>query len=145
MVECPFLNQLSAYHDGELDEAAREQVKQHLLTCPACREELTQLVSLSRLLEENLAFDISPATIAAVHERVDRQPSLGLQHWAEASAAVAATILLVCSLWMSRLPLRNNQLAMPALDSQSMVVSDNSPDGSEAMATLISQDMAGEE
>lgn len=145
MDDCPFLNQLHAYHDGELNEAAQEQVKQHLLTCQGCRDELSQLVSLSRLLEENLAFEISPATVAALHERVDRQPSLGLQHWAEASAAVAATILLVCSLWMSHLPSRNDQAALPVLDSQAMVVSDNTPDGSEAMATLISQELAGEE
>jgi predicted anti-sigma-YlaC factor YlaD len=145
MADCPFTNQVHAYHDGELDQVAQEQVKQHLLACPSCRAELSQLASLSRLLEENLTVEIPPVVRRALHERADRQPTLGLQHWAEASAAVAATILLVCSLWMSHLPSRGGQATLPVWDSQAMVVSDNSPDGSEEMLKWMAQDMAQEE
>ena len=145
MFDCPFTNELHAYHDGELDEVSQGRVKRHLSTCQPCRDELSQLVSLSRLLEENLAIELSPSARQVLHERVNRQPSLGLQHWAEASAAVAATILVVCSLWMSHLPARGGQMALPAWDSQIMAVSDNSPDGSEEMAKWIDQDLAQEE
>jgi anti-sigma factor RsiW len=145
MADCVFANQLNAYHDGELDEAVREQVQAHLATCPSCRAELSQLVSLSKLLEESLAVEITPLTRQALHVRVERQVSLGLQHWAEASAAVAATILLVCSLWISHLPSRPGQAALPVWDSQAMVVPDNSPDGSEEMVKWLAQDLAVEE
>lgn len=145
MGDCPFLGQLHTYHDGELDEIAQDRVQQHLSTCQSCRSELSQLVSLSVLLEENLTIEISPSARQALHERIDRQPSLGLQHWAEASAAVAATILLVCSLWMSHLPSRSGQGAQPVWDAQAMIVSDNSPDGSAEMAKWIAQDLAAEE
>lgn len=145
MADCPFANKVHAYHDGELDQAAQEQVKQHLLACPSCRVELSQLAGLSRLLEENLGVEIPPAVRAALHARVDRQPTLGLQHWAEASAAVAATILLVCSLWMSHLPSRGSQATLPVWDSQAMVVTDSSPDGSDEMVKWMAQDLAGEE
>jgi anti-sigma factor RsiW len=34
---------LSAYLDGELDAAAREQVESHLAACPICAVELESL------------------------------------------------------------------------------------------------------
>ena len=35
MASCPTSQQLSAYHDGELDEALRLEIHRHLPACPA--------------------------------------------------------------------------------------------------------------
>ncbi|MCD6553041.1 MAG: zf-HC2 domain-containing protein [Anaerolineae bacterium] len=44
------IDQLSAYHDGELPSAQQTQVETHLRTCATCRERLAQLQALSALL-----------------------------------------------------------------------------------------------
>jgi len=44
------IDQLPAYHDGELPSAQQAQVETHLRTCAACRERLAQLQALSALL-----------------------------------------------------------------------------------------------
>jgi anti-sigma factor RsiW len=41
---------LSAYKDGELDEALRDQVARHLQVCDACREELRELDQIDLLV-----------------------------------------------------------------------------------------------
>jgi hypothetical protein len=41
---------LQAYHDGQLSERRQAQVKAHLIGCPECQAELTELRSLSNLL-----------------------------------------------------------------------------------------------
>ena len=41
---------LSAYKDGELDEALRDQVSRHLQVCDACREELRALDQIDSLV-----------------------------------------------------------------------------------------------
>ncbi len=41
---------LALYHDGELDQARRQQVEEHLLTCAVCQRELAALKSLNRAL-----------------------------------------------------------------------------------------------
>ncbi len=43
---------LGAYYDGELPEARRQQVEEHLSGCPTCRAELEELRKLSSLLQE---------------------------------------------------------------------------------------------
>jgi anti-sigma factor RsiW len=41
---------LSAYKDGELDEALRDRVSRHLQVCNACREELRELGRIDLLV-----------------------------------------------------------------------------------------------
>lgn len=56
---------LQAYLDGELPVAQKQEVEQHLQSCPRCREQLGRL-------EENLAFARSCLTDYAAH--VSRMP-----------------------------------------------------------------------
>lgn len=48
---------LSPYYDGELDEASRREVEQHLLTCDWCRAALADFEKLSELANELPAID----------------------------------------------------------------------------------------
>lgn len=43
---------LSAYGDGEMDEAGRERIRAHLVVCARCRGEVKSLRRLARLLVE---------------------------------------------------------------------------------------------
>jgi predicted anti-sigma-YlaC factor YlaD len=48
---------LGAHLDGELHRESQQRVKNHLLTCTACQEELASLQSLSDLLQEMPAVE----------------------------------------------------------------------------------------
>ncbi|MBI3819372.1 MAG: zf-HC2 domain-containing protein [Planctomycetes bacterium] len=52
-------SKLSAFHDGELGRSEAEAVREHLLNCQPCRDEVAGLRSISRWLEP-------PAPAAAV-------------------------------------------------------------------------------
>jgi len=54
---------LAAYLDGELKGGARELIRQHLVECQACREQLEKLKETWRLLDE-LEAPIVPRRIA---------------------------------------------------------------------------------
>lgn len=62
---CYSTGTLQAYLDGELPAARRQEVEQHVQSCPRCREQLGRL-------EENLAFARSCLTGYAAH--VSRWP-----------------------------------------------------------------------
>ena len=50
---------LSAYYDGELDAARREQVEAHLNGCAECRRALADLKSLSEALSADAVPELS--------------------------------------------------------------------------------------
>lgn len=50
MNDCIQSQQLSRYHDGQLMPAERQAFAAHLQHCPACRDELAELVAISRAL-----------------------------------------------------------------------------------------------
>jgi anti-sigma factor RsiW len=92
MVACEFSLLLSAYHDGELDEAQQRQVEAHLQTCPACVAELEQWRSLSSLLATS---PVPPASFAFIRRlegsvREPRQLMLlpFVRRWTAAAAAL---------------------------------------------------------
>jgi anti-sigma factor RsiW len=68
------IESLSAYHDGELSSARRQQVEKHLQDCPACRTELEKLASLSALLQAEPLPAQTPA------QRFAAQVQLRLPH-----------------------------------------------------------------
>lgn len=60
-MSCPeFRTRLSAYHDGELDAADRDEVTDHLAGCPACRAYLDELGRLSDVLQQGRQTRLSP-------------------------------------------------------------------------------------
>ena len=65
---------LSAYHDGELRGSRLQEVESHLAECGFCQAELKSLESLSRLLDEVPAPELSSP------ERFASQVNLRLPH-----------------------------------------------------------------
>jgi len=109
MNECKHAERLGAYHDGELSAAARAEMEQHVRQCPACVAELERLGRLSQLLSEAAAPKMSPAALRRLHQRVDAARLADLWRVAEVCGAIAASILLVCCIWIAK--------ARPAVDA----------------------------
>ncbi len=100
MNECENAQQLSAYHDGELPAAARAEFEEHLRQCSSCASELAYLRELSRLLGGLAEPKISSHALHRLHRGADDASQVGIWRIARMVTAVAATILLVCSVWM---------------------------------------------
>jgi anti-sigma factor RsiW len=95
---------LIGYLDGKAAPAARRQVEEHLAACPACRERAEQFSALWRTLDEVPGLSPSPSFDAAVRQRVAAEPHrAGWWSWVTPSPrlAVAATVLVVFSVWLS--------------------------------------------
>lgn len=103
MIECKFANQISAYHDGELDEPFRAEMEGHLSDCPLCKAELARLERLSLLVRTAGWPEMSQETMEHLHQSVSLLPQAGLWHMAEAFAVAAAAILLLSSIWLWRI------------------------------------------
>lgn len=92
---------LTLFYYGELEEAERLRVANHLQQCGACRQELAQLRTTLDLLPRK-EQKISPSELHAFNQRVSRRlrpaqrnafgPALG---W---SLATATTVLLLVTL-----------------------------------------------
>jgi len=104
MSECEHAARVSAYHDGELSAAAADEVQRHLRGCPECAAELERLRALSGLLASASRPAMDRSAMARLHRRVDLLPRAGLWRMAEALAAVAAVILLACTVALVSLP-----------------------------------------
>ena len=91
---------LSAYLDGELDEAERLQVEQRLQQDPEARELLSQLQSASEsvacLPKHGLGSDLREEILSrAIVERREDLPEVSTyRRWVYAAAAIAAALLL---------------------------------------------------
>lgn len=103
-------DQLQLFLDGELAEAAQEEVQAHLEECPACRQELQQLAQVISVLDETIAPQPGPPgwTAAVLQAVREYGPLTGwrgrLRRWTRGDwlrlyleTAVAA---LLCWLWV---------------------------------------------
>ena len=101
MNDCRQAERLGAYHDGELPATARAGVERHIGQCPECAAELRRLRKLSQLLVTASARPkLSPAALARLHDGIDTIPLADLRRLAEVCGAIAASILLVCTIWL---------------------------------------------
>ena len=104
MSTCKYHELLGAYYDGELDAKTHVALEDHLDDCPSCMAELNRIRRLSQLLRDLPRPQASAEAVARFHTVVDRAPSTVLQHMAEALTAAAAAILLLCGVWLWKLP-----------------------------------------
>jgi len=102
MSECERAQRLSACHDGEVSEAERASLEAHLHQCPACASELARLGKLSHLLSTAPRPEMSAEALARLHRAADDMYMADLGRMAKALMAVAASILLVCAVWLWR-------------------------------------------
>jgi anti-sigma factor RsiW len=95
------LENLTLFHYGELEEAERLRVENHLQQCVACRRELEQLRStLAKLPPEEREF--SAEELRAFHQRLNRRlgsrQRLPLRPAVGWSLAAATAVLLLVTL-----------------------------------------------
>ena len=100
MNECEYGQRLSAYHDGEVTPKERQAIEDHLGGCPACAAELKRLRRLSGAFASSGRPQLSPEAAARLHRTVDRLSMADLERTARTLLAVAASILVVCGVWL---------------------------------------------
>jgi len=102
MNECERAQRLSAYHDGEISEAERVSLEAHLEGCPACAAERNRLRRLSDLLSAAPRPEMPADALGRLHRAADDVAMADLGRMAKTLMAVAASILLVCAVWIWR-------------------------------------------
>jgi anti-sigma factor RsiW len=112
MNDCSFQPQLSAYYDGELSDAQRTQIEEHIAHCPACAAELRSYGKLSAALSSQLPAPMPRQALDRLRINVRREAQ---QHWwryagaqfdrtVRRVTAVAAVILVGASAAFFMLP-----------------------------------------
>jgi RNA polymerase sigma-70 factor (ECF subfamily) len=102
MNECQQSEKVSAYHDGEMPAALRQEMERHLEQCPRCQAELEELRELSASLGTLPIPQASPAVLARMHRQVDQLAARSIYRLMEAGAAIAAAVLIVCMVGLLR-------------------------------------------
>jgi anti-sigma factor RsiW len=100
MAVCPFNEQISAFHDGEVDHVRRAEIEQHLRDCPSCAAELDRLQAMSRLLMAAPSARLSQIGLHRLHRRMDQAMEEGLLRFVRVFNAVAACVLVAGSAWL---------------------------------------------
>jgi len=101
---------LTAYIDGELDESAARQLKNHLETCDPCRAEYEELRDSATFVSEHAAeLEPVPEIWNNLRSRIAELPApagssgvsrlLVMNRWAAMLATVAAMVVLALGLW----------------------------------------------
>jgi anti-sigma factor RsiW len=99
MSACDFLPRLDAYYDGAVRIEEQRQIEAHLDTCAQCRQELASLEALSKRLAMAQGPELSAPMIGRLRESIDAQSSRGLLRTARTLLALAACLLLACTIW----------------------------------------------
>ncbi len=100
MSTCEPSRRLSAYHDGEVDEAERAVLEAHLARCPACAAELARLRRLSRLVSTAGRPEAPPEVVARLRRAADEVTLVDAGRVAKAFLTAAAAILVGSGLWL---------------------------------------------
>lgn len=102
MDPCPEKSELDAFHDGELAGPRRAEVEKHLSECAACRVHLAELQELSRAMVGVEVGRLSQMGRHRLHARLDQAMESGIVRTAWMLSGLAASILVVGSLWLSQ-------------------------------------------
>jgi anti-sigma factor RsiW len=143
MNSCAFLARIGAYDDGEAGAQERRRIEAHLAVCPACRAELLSLRALSKRLAAATGPALATEALGALHARLDLQFSRPLLRTARTLLALAACLLVACTLWAWQV---RSASAGPAAAWEDLAVNPQ-PDAAAganpqvAMATWIVQDL----
>ncbi len=121
-MECPQANKVSLYHDNEMPPALRAEFEAHLEDCRLCQAELRRLQEMSGALATIPRAQLPDVILGRLHKSVTAAGSRGVLRLAEALSAVAAAILIVCSIGLTQVPPPEQAVAAPpALDNQAAV------------------------
>jgi anti-sigma factor RsiW len=110
--DCPSEQELSAFHDGEMPELRRAGIAEHLSDCVACGEVLARWSAISRLFNEAPHQRLSGIAAERIRRRIAQTADGGVMRLAWTMSGLAASILVIGSLWLTRLD-DNTALASP--------------------------------
>ena len=144
MTDCGQADRLSAYYDGEVSEAERASLEEHIRGCPLCAVEMARLQRLSRLIGSIGRMEMSSQALERLHQSLDLQPKITILHIAEVFAAVAASILIVSGVWLWMISTANEAAGqIPVWET--VAVAPQDPSGAaaqEQLAQWIIQDLS---
>jgi anti-sigma factor RsiW len=102
MPDCTYSEKIEAYHDGELDTAARAEVERHLESCGPCAALLMRIQDMSRLFADAAPVRLSQIGLARLHANLDLLTDRGLLRLARVMTGLAAAVLVCGTLWLVR-------------------------------------------
>jgi len=146
MMRCPQAQRIIAYHDGELGEASRVAVEEHLRGCPLCAAELARLKKMSDLIRAHGGAEMPRQALDRLHRSLDLGPKITVLHVAEVFVAAAALILLVSSVWLWRISaVRDATGQIPLWETAAVAAQDTSAMATQEqqLAQWIVQDLSG--
>jgi anti-sigma factor RsiW len=100
---CPGEQELSAYHDGELPQERRAIVAEHLPSCAPCREVIARWTAISQLFNEAPHQRLSGIARERVRRSAMRSADSGILRLAWTMSGLAASVMVVGSLWLTHL------------------------------------------
>src|SRR4051812_31291191 len=103
MSDCELNQKLDAYFDGEIVGAELASFESHLRDCAQCTDALAQLRAMSRLLAGAPQPTLSQIAMHRLHREVDAAMDRGLLRLGWAMSAIAASLLLVGSVWLTQM------------------------------------------
>lgn len=145
MSECEYANKPSAYHDGEMPADERPLFEAHLQQCDACRNELGRLRKLSAMLGSLPQPELSAAAIERLHRSDSSLGWLGIRRFAEELTAIAAGILICCTIWMvsqSSVSAAPETISLWQAEAVSQGADNSSGSSEEVMASWVVQDLS---
>jgi anti-sigma factor RsiW len=111
--------QMMPYVDGRLKVSEQRDVEAHLASCAACRLRVNEFRAVSGLLDELPQIEPSAAFDARVRARVAAEP-VKQSWWAvfapSPRAALAASMLLLATIWIGTRPTATDHLPNVAVN-----------------------------
>jgi len=105
---------LLGYIDGRLKEGEQREMEKHLAACPACAVRVNEFRSVGSLLDELPMIEPSAAFDVRLQARIAAEP-VKQSWWSWFGAAprvlVAASMLLVATVWVGHRPLDHADVA----------------------------------
>lgn len=144
MNECEQASRLNAYHDGEMSPAGVAAMEQHLRQCPRCAAELERFRKLTGMIGSLPPPALPTSSLRRLHQAVDLQLAARLRRMAEVLAAVAAVVLVVCLIGLTRrTPAQGSPGAMPVWEIEALAQPLEPAAGSEeALASWMVRDLS---
>jgi anti-sigma factor RsiW len=123
-------NRILGYIDGRLKESDQLEVEKHLAACPACTVRVNEFRMVGSLLDELPMIEPSEAFDVRLQARIAAEP-VKQDWWSWLGAAprvlVAASMLLLASVWVGHRPNATNVAINAPEESQQTVQDQDLP------------------
>ena len=104
MTSCDFEILIGPYHDQELEEDRAAEMAKHIVDCRSCAEHLAEVRRISGVINRIPLDPISGIERSRMYQLVDQLPRRATEsaiiRMAGSLAALAASVLLITSIWL---------------------------------------------